>query len=104
MIKKIWRSYMRHLQYRIDNKNYQIFKRQIELNNHYGYFNLAQVYETGNSAVKQNRVKAYVLYYIADKKGIKQAKDCVQSLEAKLLGEEWQEAQAIICGKSSINY
>lgn len=94
---------MFHLQQRVDYKEVQFFRRQIELNNYYGYFNLGQLYEHGNSIVKQNCVKAYVFYHFADKKGIKEAKNCIQSLEAKLLSEEWQEAHAIIRAINSKN-
>ena len=43
MIKKIWRYYLCHLQQRMDYKEVQFFRRQIELNNYYGYFNLATI-------------------------------------------------------------
>ena len=79
-----------------DQSDYRYAKRQSEIGNKHGQFLLARMYETGNDAVKQDRVSAYVLYYIADQKGVKEAKDCLQCLEPKLLAEEWQEAQTII--------
>ncbi len=79
-----------------DQSDYRYASRQAERGNIHGQFLLASMYETGNAAVQQDRVSAYVLYYIADQKGVKEAKRCLDSLEPKLLTEEWQEAQTII--------
>ncbi len=79
-----------------DKNDYRYASRQAERGNQYGQFLLASLYETGNDAVQQDRVSAYVLYYIADQKGVKEAKHCLEALEPKLLTEEWQEAQTII--------
>ncbi|PIR10219.1 MAG: hypothetical protein COV52_09680 [Gammaproteobacteria bacterium CG11_big_fil_rev_8_21_14_0_20_46_22] len=96
MLKKIWNKFNKCMMRYVDQSDYRYAKRQSEIGNKHGQFLLARMYETGNDAVKQDRVSAYVLYYIADQKGVKEAKHCLECLKPKLLPEEWQEAKTII--------
>jgi len=59
-------------------------------------FALAKMYETGNSAVTRDLVSAYVLYYVADKKGLSDATIHLRSLESTMSAECRREAKAVI--------
>jgi len=96
MFKRVWNKFNTYMTHYADRSDYRYVSRQADVGNKHSQFLLAQMYETGNAAVKQDRVSAYVLYYIADQKGVQEAQHCLESLEPKLLAEEWQEAQSII--------
>ena len=57
---------------------------------------LAHQYETGDGVVKQDRVTAFVLYFIAAQKGNPQAEEHLELLAVSLSPQETQEAQRIL--------
>jgi TPR repeat protein len=61
-------------------------------------FALAEMYEKGNLAVKQNLVKAYVFYYCAQTHDMKEAEHRRELLSSVLSPDQMQEAQHIING------
>lgn len=96
MFKKAWDTLNTSVRDYADRRYFRYVKQQVEVGNKDGQFLLARMYEEGNTTVAQDWVTAYVLYYLSDQKGVKEAKHCLEALRPKLSTESWQEAQAII--------
>jgi len=96
MIKKILNSIKGVYKNRFDTLAYRDVLPLAERGRPDAQYALAKMYETGNSAVKQDLINAYVLYAVAAANGMDSASTRMRAIEPMLLAEQYQEANEII--------
>lgn len=92
IFRKIKRNWVDHH----ENRAICYFYSSTANGDRHSQFQLARLYERGTKTIEKNLVYAYVLYYIAAKKGIKQASHCLEVLSDQMPMMQWQEAQNLI--------
>lgn len=93
MLKKIAKCFSEYTRHTADKKEYAIALRCSSVGDKTWQFLLAQMYETGTTAVEKDIIMAYFWYYFSDQNGMKKAKPCMESLESQLTGKQLKEAK-----------
>ena len=96
MIKKILKGITGVYKNRFDTLAYRDVLPLAERGRPDAQYALAKMYETGNSAVKQDLISAYVLYSVAAANGMDGASVRMRAIEPVLSLEQYQEANEII--------
>jgi len=96
IFKKVFKKMMMQWLIHYENKGFRYIYSLAEKGDRDSQFQLASIYETGNKTIEPDLILSYVLYFIAEKKGIKKAKNCLEHLMPKMTLTQWEEAQNII--------
>lgn len=97
-VKEIFNKINHKIQLHGEKKAFKLARNQARIGNKTAFYVLGEMHEKGSLVLKQDFAAAYTGYYIADKKGEKDAKAALNAISEKMSTEQLERAKNMIGG------